>query len=215
MSYFATDSYGTFNWGLWIGRHRGVSSYGLSVVTPPASEPVTLDEVKLHLRIDGNYEDSLLSSFITAARAYCEQYTARALITQTLQLYMDAFPWHSFIQIPMPPVQSVSTFTYVDINGATQTVDPSVYMLDTTQNAAYVRLQYNQVWPPSVRRQPQSVQLQYVTGYGAASSVPEAFKVAIKLIVADWYENRENAEAMTTNKRASDAVLMPYRVFEP
>lgn len=64
----------------------------LTLITPPAEEPVSLADAKLYLRIDIAEEDSLVSSLIVAARVYCENYLRQALITQTWRLDLDSFP---------------------------------------------------------------------------------------------------------------------------
>ena len=48
-------------------------------VVPPATEPLSLDEVKERLRIDSSAEDALLQMYMEAAREICEHHTARAL----------------------------------------------------------------------------------------------------------------------------------------
>ena len=59
---------------------------GIKVVTPPATEPVTLAEAKLHLRVDGSDEDALITRLISAAREQCEQELGRALADPTVDL---------------------------------------------------------------------------------------------------------------------------------
>ncbi len=43
------------------------------------NEPVTLDEVKAYLRIDGEEEDSLLATLISVAKSHCEDYLQAGL----------------------------------------------------------------------------------------------------------------------------------------
>ena len=52
----------------------------LTLVSPPAAEPVTLAEAKSHLKLDTSDEDTLIASLITAARARAEWHTGRALV---------------------------------------------------------------------------------------------------------------------------------------
>jgi uncharacterized phiE125 gp8 family phage protein len=64
------------------------------LVTPPASEPVSLAEAKLHLRVETGMtdDDTLISALIVAARQVVETITRRALITQVWKLVLDQFP---------------------------------------------------------------------------------------------------------------------------
>ena len=77
--------------------------------------------------------------------------------------------------------------TYVDADGATQTLDASLYQLglDDTVSPAW-----GQSWP-GVRVQPDSVKITYVAGYGLAVNVPSEIKAWMLLNVATLYENRE------------------------
>ena len=65
---------------------------GLTLVTAPASEPVSLAEAKAHLRIEAADDDSLIGALITAARQSAEAHMRRALMSQTWRLSLDRFP---------------------------------------------------------------------------------------------------------------------------
>ena len=62
-----------------------------TLVSAPATEPVSLAEVKSYLRIDGTADDAVLTILIASARRSAEEYTKRAFITQTWQLTLDRF----------------------------------------------------------------------------------------------------------------------------
>src|SRR5688500_5745800 len=65
---------------------------GLTQVTPPAIEPMALDDAKKYLRVDTADDDVLIKTLITAAREWVERYTGQALITQTWDYWLDHFP---------------------------------------------------------------------------------------------------------------------------
>lgn len=180
------------------------------VVTPPTSEPVTLLELKQQLRIetDFNLEDAQLLQYIAAARNLVEEAQGRQLMPATWKLYLDSFPPIAMgvettlerevrylcpsdrIKIPRPPLASVTSITYVDSDGASQTLATSVYQVITSHEPGFVRLKYNQSWP-SVRYQPEAVTITYVCGYADAATVPAATKQAILLLAASLYNERE------------------------
>lgn len=162
----------------------------LSVVTAATSEPVTVDEFKLHARISvDSEENALLESYLKAARKFCETHTRRAFITQTWRLSLDCFP--CVIHVPMPPLQSVSSIAYIDSAGDSQTLASSAYQVDTYTEPGRIREAYGYTWP-ATRTQSNAVTVQFVAGYGAASAVPDTIKTAIKLVAASLYRNRES-----------------------
>lgn len=180
--------------------------YGITLVTPPASEPVTTAEAKLWLRVEHSADDDLIAELVTAARQKVEQQTGLAMITQTWRMSLDEFPcWE--IELPRSPLQSVSSVTYVDHDGVTQTVSASDYAVDASIRPGTVEPAYGEAWP-SARCQPNSVQVTFVAGYGSASAVPAPIKAAIKLTVASLYENR--GEASADLPPAAAALVAPF-----
>lgn len=77
----------------------------LKISVAPVTEPVSLDEAKLHLRVDLTDEDTLIDTLIAAAREDCEKFQNRAYISQTWELWLDAFPSRNYIELPLPPFQ--------------------------------------------------------------------------------------------------------------
>ncbi|HBR33191.1 MAG TPA: hypothetical protein DD734_01045, partial [Firmicutes bacterium] len=86
------------------------------LVIPPANEPVTVEEVKLHTKIEYDIEDKLLETWITSIREIIESSWGKACITQTWELIFDAFP-RLPIEFPRSPVQLVETVSYFDADG--------------------------------------------------------------------------------------------------
>jgi uncharacterized phiE125 gp8 family phage protein len=158
------------------------------IVTPPATEPVTLAEAKSHLRVDISEDDAYINSLITVAREFVETATKRALITQTVDYIFDGWPEFP-VTLPRPPLQSVASITYIDHAGATQTLDPSLYFVDTA-GPGRVGLSPGLVLPIASDRIG-SVTIRAVNGYGAAAAVPARAKAAMLLLVGNLYENRE------------------------
>jgi len=169
-----------------------MSYTSFAVTTAPASEPITTAEAKSQLRIDSSDEDTLVDNYVTVARQTLETLTRRAFITQTITLKYDSFP--SRIRLPRPPSASVTSITYVDTDGATQTWDSANYVLDSQVEPASIQPAYD-VDYPNTRTQPNAVTVTYVAGYGSASDVPESIKLAVRLLVGTYYENREATSA--------------------
>lgn len=212
----------------WVRPQRpGTMRWAMQQTVPPTSEPVTLDEVKLSARIDIDDDDALISDLITTARLYIENVTGISMMTQTWVEYLDRFPrpnayetwpWHALpatILIPRYPVQSVTSITYIDQNYATQTVDPSTYTTDLVSRLPRLAPKQltSQGWPtnsPLIVPMQDSVQVTFVSGYASQAAVPQTLKLAVKLLVGLWYQNRE--AALTSTRVASAAV--PFGVKE-
>lgn len=193
----------------------------LTLVTAPASEPLTLAEVKAHLRVDLADEDVLITALIQAAREHVENFTHRALITQAWDLMLDGFPRGDAIWLPKAPAISVTSVSYVDSTGASQVWSPALYITDIpvgpTAQRARIAPAYNQYYPVT-RSVMNAVTVRFMAGYGASAAVPSAILASMKLLIAHWYQSRE---AVLVGLRAAaieipvgiDALLWPYKAF--
>lgn len=188
-----------------------------TVITPPVDDPVTLDETKMHLRLtDADMtgelsEQDLLLSLITAAREYCELYMGRALGTQTLEAFSDAFPCRNEIELPMPPLQSVTNVKYTDSSGAENTLMPDVdYLIDTGSTVGRIVLPYGKTWPHFTPCTVNPIKIRYVAGY---TETPKPIKQAMLLLIGHWYANREaTGTAAGQIEFAVQALLGMYKV---
>jgi uncharacterized phiE125 gp8 family phage protein len=152
-------------------------------------------------------QDPLLKSLLSAARWEAEKGTKRAFITQTWNFILDQFPhqWPSKIELPLPPLQSVVSIIYQDVNGTLTTHPTSEYVVRTDNLFGYCHPAYGKIWPIP-RAIPGAVIVQQQVGYGdTAASVPEGIKTAIKQIAGLLYDNRGLTAALLT------AILGPYR----
>jgi uncharacterized phiE125 gp8 family phage protein len=188
----------------------------LSLVTAAAAEPLTLTEAKLHLRVDHSTDDDLITALIKASREYCENFTRRAIPSQTFDLKLDGFP--DLIELPMPPVTAITSITYVDANGDTQTLSSSLYRTDLPSGPkaqrARIEPAYGQVWP-STRAVVNAVTVRFVAGY---STYPGSILAAMKLLIGHWYEQREAVSVsiganVQTVPIAVDSLLWPYKAY--
>ena len=163
----------------------------LTQLSPPAAEPLTLAEAKLHLRVDADItdDDSLITALIVTARQQAEHRTGRALISQQWRYAVDAFPVDS-LDLPLPKLQSVQSVTYLDSNGVRQTLAGSEYEVITDELVGRLVPAFGKSWP-ECRLFPGSVQVSYTCGYGAAADVPQSIKAWMLLAIGAWYENRE------------------------
>lgn len=189
----------------------------LTLITAPTETPVSLAEAKLHARVQITDDDDLIKGQLDAARLYCEGFTKRQLVTATYELRLDGFPaWDlTPIVIPRPPLQSITSITYLDEDGVSQTWASSKYQTDTNTEPGRVMPVQGKTYPSTQLDTLNTVTIRFVAGYGAASAVPERYKSAIQMIVAHWYINRESAgmKAMHEIPMGVEALLMQDRMW--
>jgi uncharacterized phiE125 gp8 family phage protein len=185
-----------------------------NLVTDSTVEPVSVSEVKNHLRVTDNSEDALLAGLITSARKIVEQFTRRTLVNQTWRLYLDQFPYRSTIELPFPPLASVTHIKYYDQDGALQTLPASEYQTDNRSTPGLIVLTENGAWPLTEGDKVNAVEIEFIAGYGAtAAAVPSPIRLAITHLVSHWFENREpfSSGQMYQVPSTFEMILMPYR----
>lgn len=195
-----------------------------TIVTGPAAEPVTLEEARLHCRVDAegspaqHPDDPLLDAFITTAREWAEKFTGLSLAPQTLEIALDAFP-SGAIELPRGPVTSITSISYVDEEQADQTVDAGDYTLDARSVPQWAIPAYGGGWPAALDT-PNAVVVRYVAGFSLPSDspqtkpLPKTIKTAILQCVAHWYANREmsSIRRLETIPLGAEVLLRSYRV---
>lgn len=139
------------------------------VIKEPTVEPVAVDEVKTHLRVDTTDEDALIGVYISAARRWVETYTRRSLVRQTRRYRLDRFEGAA-IELPNSPLRAVDAITYVDSNGAEQTWTSTLYRVDADSDIPRIEPAYGESWP-TTRDAVNAVSVQYSAGYVAPFSV--------------------------------------------
>jgi len=196
----------------------------LKLVTAPSEEPVSLDEAKLHLKLASGVtsppsthpDDAIIVSLIETSRIWCESFQHRSYITQTWTLYLDRFPSGRQIEIPLPPLQQISSLSYKDENDTLQIVsfldtsgsavfETDDYIIDVASEPGRLCIKNGRSWP-NTSCNVQAVQLQFIAGYGAAADVPKNMKSAILLKLSDLYENRGDAERQFVTATKVDVV---------
>lgn len=178
----------------------------------PTVEPVTLEELKEHLRIDGSDEDSIIRGYLETAREHVESFCKRQLCTATWVLKLDEFPNGKFIELPRPPLISVTSLVYLDTANASQTWANTNYSVDTYTEPGRIILGYDKVWPTTYGV-PNCITITYQAGYGATvESVPRSIRTGILKLAGIFYENREGSEKDNdTSMEAVYNLLLPKR----
>ena len=187
------------------------------VTTPPPVEPVTLAEVKEHLRIDHSDHDTMLEGLIQASREHVEMTTGRALVGQTR---VASFPTWGVFALPGAPVQSVSAIRYTDTSGTINTVPADNYVLLPDRTPAAVVRAHGAQWPgAAIYPDAYPIEVEYVCGYEPVGSpvdytaeIPESIKNAIKLDVELRYDRPPEGYSERL-EQVIKSLLAPYRVW--
>jgi len=162
----------------------------LRLITPATALPVSLATAKQHLKVEHTADDALITSMVRAAARGAEQRLNRALMTQTWQLIVDAFPPAEF-KLERPKVQAITSIAYVDPAGAEQTLSADAYTLDADLLPGWVLPALGTSWP-ATREQANAVRVTFTCGYGSDPSVvPDDVAAWILLQVGGLYRNRE------------------------
>ncbi|MCK5518882.1 MAG: phage head-tail connector protein [Alphaproteobacteria bacterium] len=206
--------------------------YRLTETTPPASEPLTLAEIKTFLRIDHSNDDAIVTDLISSARQICESVTGRSLITRSYSLFLDFWPdasitewWDGVregadvvgkirvLSLPKPPLLSV---TLIKVYAADNTYAefPSVsYYVDTAGIPGRVVLTQG-ASPPTPGRAANGIEIQFTAGYGATvQNVPALLRQGMKQVIAHLYEHRGDSTDQALFASGADVIFQSYRVM--
>lgn len=180
------------------------------VETGPATEPLTTAEVKDRLKIDHPDEDDMIDSFITGARQMVEDYCSMGLILQTVSQTFDDFPSTGPLYLHYHPFVAITSITYTDTEGATQTLTTDKYT-GAGQGFLYrVGLKNGQSWP-NTASEIGAVKVTYQIGYADADSVPDNIKAAMVKIIGQWHAKREDSVRKMPTE--SEFILSKYRLI--
>ena len=184
-------------------------------ITDSSTEPVSLAEAKAHLRVDHTNDDSYISTLITASRQSLEISTRRSLGTgQTYQVSYHSFPTvYNRLVIPNPPIVSVTSLQYYDVNNSLITVDSTKYHVENqSEGVGYISLDDGFSRPTISKERIAPVVLTYNTGY---ANLPKPLHQSILLLVAHYYDTREPVAmgvAPMKVQRSVDFIVDQYKI---
>lgn len=161
----------------------------------PTLNLFSLEEVKAHLRVDGNDEDTLIEALRDAVIDHLDGWSGilgRCLLSQSWRQELSCFPGGDRIRLPLMPVSAITSITYRDTSDVSQTLATTVYAGPFHDElGAYVILKYGQTWQNTYTRE-DAVAITFVAGYASAATVPKAIRQAALILVGDLFENREH-----------------------
>ena len=204
-------------------------------VTAPASvTPISVDEVKLHLRISSSTEDAYLLDLINVATDLLQEYCHRKFIQQEITGWLDAENlmsnwWEGSIvaainaiaslrtiELPWTPAISVTSVSMFTLDDLEIVVDSDTYRVDAVDQAmpARITLKESAVWPGGSYRNQNSMKVVWLSGYGpSASDIPAGLKMALKHMVAYLYNNRGDCSGDCVGACGAKSLAQPYKVY--
>lgn len=194
------------------------------LVQAPTDLAVTLEEARLHCRVDGETEDTWFTTALEAAIRKSEEVAERAFCTQRWLLALDAFPSAcetpsgarpGRFLLPRAPVSSVVSIEYYDTTGVLQTLDSSKYQLDDLAEPAELVPAANSSWPCTECGRINAVRITYEAGYGDPADVDARAKMAVLFLLGHWYENRGSVLVGETSKEIEDSHAALLRQIWP
>jgi uncharacterized phiE125 gp8 family phage protein len=200
------------------------------VHSEPASEPFTVAEMKVYLKVDSTVttDDDLITAMIRDARMVVERATARALINQSITEYFDEFPPlppnpkaldSRVLKLYIAPVRIITSVSYIATGGTPSsytTWNSANYFSDLVsglngQGPARICKASGVDWPP-IEPYTNAIKVVYDAGYGSAgSNIPGGLREAMRRLIGSWYNFRSghNDDDMIVK-----TLIDPYRVHK-
>lgn len=180
------------------------------LISPPASEPISLAEAKQFLRIEHDADDDLIAALIAAARSAVELATRRVLILQTWRIVLDRWPASGRLASPVNPLRTLEAARVLGEDGTPSPVAPEDFTLDTASVPGAIA--WERANPAGPGRALAGIELDVTAGYGEAADVPPPLVQAIRLLLAQSYEHRDRLQADALPDAVA-ALVRPFRVL--
>lgn len=181
------------------------------VLTPPASDPLLLDEVKDHLRMDGTDDDAGLGALIATATACLEAHLGMAFVARDVHIFLDHAPKDTApVRLPIRPVATIDGAAVKVADGTWQTVAPEA--ISFRGGVSPVVTIPNTIAPTG--RQCENLRLAVRAGFGENwNAVPLVIRQALLQLIAYLYTHRgdtgEEANALAAS--GAGALVSTYR----
>ena len=160
--------------------------------------PISLDDMKTYLRVDGNDEDGLITDLMHAAVTYCQDVSNNAHISTTVTVTFADFPPSGVQALGVPawshlPVRSPApSITYYDTAGVQQTLADITDIRFYAYGNTVVVLPTSGEWPSDYDRTgPHPIVLTYTIQSEPTDASDRQFFVAMQMLVGHWYATRD------------------------
>ncbi len=179
-------------------------------VSGPAVEPVSLAEMKAYLRIDEDdaAQDDMISGLIKAARLMIEAVSRRILIEQRWRVALDRWPRDGAILLPLSPVIAVDAIRITGASGDVTELPEDAFEADASNDPPRIAV----TGAPEPGRSRNGISIELRAGYGTTpDAVPATLKLAIRILVAHWFENRGDVTGEQILPPEALALVAPFQ----
>jgi len=185
--------------------------YSLQETSQPTLLQLTVEEVKIYLRVDNSNDDGLIENLIAVACKLCEQATGLSLINRECSLYMDS--WESeILSLPSAPIASVNAIKVYSSETVSTIYSTSNYYVDNKNIfSPRIVLKSGSIVPLS-GIEANGIEIQYTAGFGeTAEAVPALLKQGMLQVAAHLYENRGDSGNNALKASGANAIFQSYR----
>lgn len=173
---------------------------------------ITVADLKSHLRVTHTQEDTLIAAMRSAAISWVEEYCNIKLGSYTMRGYLPGF-YNSYFPIgPVTAIAEVKYQTTADKDYTTDlsTLGSTLWFSDIISQPARIAFRD---YPHTYEYALTPVVVSFTAGY---TTMPPAVVHALRLLVAHFYENRQEeitGSISTRLKFGLEALLNPFRVI--
>jgi len=165
-----------------------------------SNKVISTEDMKEFLKIESTItlEDDLIDSLVKSAVRTIEREARIALLTQTWTYYLDRIL--NKIELPRPPLQSLTSFYYYNDSYTEYEVDSDLYQVvaELQDQPGFILKNTNSVWPVYTSNG-NGIKIIYLAGFGDdASDIPDDLILAVKSLACHYFENRESSEEIPT-----------------
>ena len=178
-----------------------------TLVAGSAQQVVSLDDAKLHLRVDGNVEDDYIEALVGSCVDYAQKYTGLELLQSTWTC--NAREWNTF-RMFKTPVQSVQSIKYFDKDNNEQTLASTEYYVTIENGCTKIEFKES-VYGIELYEKPNAIVISLTAGFAGVSVIPKSIIAGIKLMLGHLYENRQ---AVVTGTIATELPLGVKNLFD-
>lgn len=180
------------------------------LITEATSEPITLNEVKNHLRIDGADHDLIVTPLIKTSRLIGEKITGRDFIEKEWRTYLDYFPNCNYegIEIRKSKLLSITSIQYYDENNALQTLSSSNYYITNEADYSSIYINKDKSFPRTYCRK-QAVIITFKTSF---PNFPQDLKQAMLSVCSYLFENA--GDCINDGNSQFKSLFFPYIISQ-